>query len=67
MIMEQTIIIPSKCLGCGAERVGVQDGVAAYECGTELREDTGRVTVLRSPGCQRGVVARLVIRLGVSA
>ena len=64
MTKEQTIILPSKCLGCGSDRQGIQDGAAVYECGTELREESGRVVVLRSPGCQRGVVARLVIPLG---
>ena len=64
MTKEQTIIVPTRCLGCGAARAGVQDGAAVYECGTTLREDSGRVVVLRSPSCHRGVVARLVIHLG---
>ncbi len=61
--MQQTIIIPSRCLGCGAERKGVQDGEAVYECGTKLREERGMLVVLRSPACHRGVAARLVLDL----
>lgn len=59
----QTVIIPSRCLGCGAERAGVQHGDTAYECGTRMREEHGRIVVMRSSSCERKVVARLVIPL----
>ena len=48
---EQPIIIPEKCLGCKAGRIGTQDGTAYYRCGTTLRFCGEKPKVKRTAAC----------------
>jgi hypothetical protein len=49
----QDITFPTKCLGCKSQLLGVQRGLAYYDCDTYLLvdEERGMVTVKKSDRC----------------
>jgi hypothetical protein len=58
--MSQSIIIPDKCTACHAQRLGMQEHVWYYGCGTTLKVTDGRAKVKRSNQCINGLRIHLV-------
>ena len=56
MSEEQTIIFPTVCLGCKANRIGIQEQQATYACGTviTIRPRERTLSADRSQKCLQG-------------